>query len=355
MDGCLPPRLGSGHQLGSWPRAPAWGPRPGPSLPVCGPVSSRSCMLSPVSSSQAVPSRSLLCVCRARGGGRSGRGAGLGRGVTAWPGRNSGGPPWRIPAVCPEHPPCRPFSPERPGWVLGALGGGGTVVTWLNRPPQAQRPCGPRFGGVSVLGSLRDVPKVPWLMRVSAGVREVVGIPLGDCPLCTPAAQLCLEQLWGALSGRGGVSWRHFLIELLGDRLSLLVVAPPGRAGGRAHPTSRGQERQRPAGLQPRPGGQSGLLSGQLAACPGRSRLPCRGFPGALWLMECRPLALGLLPSSWGLLLREWPRVLSRLRGQARGCGSWEVGWGGPDGRSRWAQLPSCGSHLGCSGEAVWG
>lgn len=63
------------------------------------------------------------------------------------------------------------------------------------------------------MGSLRDVPKVPWLMRVSAGVREVVGIPLGDCPLCTPAAQLCLEQLWGALSGRGGVS----VLETLPD------------------------------------------------------------------------------------------------------------------------------------------
>lgn len=47
-----------------------------------------------------------------------------------------------------------------------------------------------------------------------------------------------------------------------------------------------GQESPCLAGLQPRPGGQSSLLPGQLAACLGRSRLPCRGFPGALWLLE---------------------------------------------------------------------
>lgn len=215
------------------------------------------------------------------------------------------------------------------------LGGGGTVVTLLNRPPQAHRPCGPRFGGVSVLGSLGDVRKVPWLMRaqkqVSAGAREVVGIPLGDSarsaphgPASSGASLGCPQQ---RLPPPGDT-------ELLGHRLSPLVVAHPGRAGGRTHLTSMGQERPCPAGLQPRLGGQSGLLSGQLAACLGRSHLPCRGFPGALWLMECQPLALGLLPSSWGLLLRKWPRVLFPLRGQAWGCGSWEVGWDGLDGRS---------------------
>ena len=44
--------------------------------------------------------------------------------------------------------------------------------------------------GLSDLGSLRDVPKVPWLMRAqkkaNAGVRAVVGLLLGDTPAVHP-------------------------------------------------------------------------------------------------------------------------------------------------------------------------
>ena len=78
---------------------------------------------------------------------------------------------------------------------------------------------------------------------------------------------------------------------------------------------------------------------------------PCRGFPGALRLMECQPLALGLLSSSWGLLLRKRPRVLSPLRGQARGCGSWEVGWGGP---ARWSVPVGPAAQLWSSPGVFW-
>ena len=128
------------------------------------------------------------------------------------------------------------------------------------------------------MGSLRDVRKVPWLMRaqkqVSAGAREVVVIPLGDSARSASPWPSFVWSSFGAPSAEAAASWRHFLIELLGDRLSPLVVAHPGRAGGRAHPTSKGQERPCPAGLQLRPGGQPGLLPGQSAECPGRPRPP---------------------------------------------------------------------------------
>lgn len=83
-DGCLLPRPWERAPVGQLAPSPHLGvPVAVPSVPVCGPASSRSRVLSPASS----------CVCVQDVGRRAlGRGAGLGCGVTALPWRNSGGP-----------------------------------------------------------------------------------------------------------------------------------------------------------------------------------------------------------------------------------------------------------------------
>lgn len=202
-------------------------------------MSSRSCVLSPASSSQAVPSRPLVCVCAGRGV----VGAGTGCWAWAWgdsvalekqqragreharpqPSRNAlgveewvevtssccrGSSPrtmegapralsrgwWaslapalrRIPASCPEHPPCRPLGPERPGRVLGLLGSSGrTVVTWLSRPSSGGALRSTFGGGAFRLGELEGCAQ---------------GALAGEGPE--------EGQRWGPSSG-GPPSWRH--------------------------------------------------------------------------------------------------------------------------------------------------
>lgn len=56
---------------------------------------------------------------------------------------------------------------------------------------------------MGILRVVHLVHKVSWLRRaqkVNAGIRAVVASFLGTRLLCAPMPQLCLEQLWGALS-----------------------------------------------------------------------------------------------------------------------------------------------------------
>lgn len=173
--------------------------------------------------------------------------------------------------------------------------------------------------GLSDLGSLRVVPKVSWLMRaqrVNAGIRAVVGLLLGDMPAVYPHAP--------ALSG-AALGCPQQRLSLSGDAW-LSSWGSPEPQCSRPRPPARDRRARVPQGCGP------GRVDSPVCSLASSLRVRADPIsptvvslgPSACW--KCRPLALDLLPLSWGPLLRKWPPVLSLLSGQARGCGSWEVG-----------------------------
>ena len=173
------------------------------------------------------------------------------------------------------------------------------------------------------MGSLRDVPKVPWRMRaqkkVNAGVRVVVGLLLGDTPAVRPrdpalsgAALGCPQQRL-SLPGDAGLSSRGSPKPLCGCHTWAGRWSPPPHLHGSGEPVSR------------RAAAQAGWTV-QFAPWP--ARCVSGQIPSPLPWFPWGPLAAGSVSLSPSPELGTAPQEMAPcpLPAEGAGPGLWELG-----------------------------